>query len=183
MQHYPAAVIWDLDGTLVDSAPDLAAALNALLREQGHAQVAAEQVRGMIGDGVAKLIERGFAAAGVRLGTAQLDELLPRFLLIYAAGATDRTRLYAGARQVLQHFADSGARQGVCTNKPEGLSQQILDALSVGRYFGAVVGGDTTAAKKPQPLPLRTCLAELGVTARDSVLIGDSAVDVAAARA
>ena len=83
---YPAAIIWDLDGTLIDSAPDLAQALNTLLREQGYASLEEDQVRTMIGNGLAKLIERGFKAAGVEMRGSQLQNLVPRFMMIYSAG-------------------------------------------------------------------------------------------------
>jgi phosphoglycolate phosphatase len=146
---YPAAIIWDLDGTLIDSAPDLAQALNKLLREHGHAALEEDQVRTMIGNGVAKLVERGFAAAEERLQSDRLQDLVTRFLLIYTAAATDKTRLYPGVRETLRVFADAGVQQGICTNKPEAISKQILADLSIAGYFSAVVGGDTAAEKKP----------------------------------
>ena len=180
---YPAAIIWDLDGTLIDSAPDLAQALNTLLREHGYAGLGEDQVSFMIGDGLAKLIERGFRAAGVAIRESQLQKLIPRFMLIYSACATHKTRLYPGARSVLQHFANAGVHQGICTNKSEDITNQILSELSVTDHFEVVVGGDTTAAKKPDPLPLQTCLEALKVTPQDSMMIGDSGVDVAIARA
>ena len=180
---YPAAIIWDLDGTLIDSAPDLAQALNTLLREQGYASLEEDQVRTMIGNGLAKLIERGFKAAGLAMRGPQLQNLLPRFMLIYSECATNETRLYPGARSVLQHFTNAGVHQGICTNKSEDISKQILAELSVADHFEVVVGGDTTAARKPDPLPLRACLEALNVSPDDSVMIGDSGVDVDTARA
>ncbi len=183
MNGYPAAIIWDLDGTLIDSAADLAQTLNTLLREHGCAGLEEHQVRTMIGDGVAKLIELGFRAAGVTICGPQLQNMIPRFMLLYSVRATNKTRLYPGARSVLQHFSDSGVRQGICTNKPEDITRQILSNLSVSDHFDIVVGGDTVAAKKPDPLPLRSCLEALDVKPRKCVMIGDSAVDVATARA
>jgi len=175
--------VWDLDGTLIDSAPDLASALNLLLREHGQPALDTAAVRSMIGDGAVKLIERGFAAAGHAMAARQSVPLLDRFLQIYATCATDRTVLYAGARTALQAFQDAGVGQGICTNKPEGVTRQILNSLSIAPYFSAVVGGDTAAAKKPDPSPLRDCLRELGAAPADGLLIGDSGVDVATARA
>ncbi len=183
MNSYPAAIIWDLDGTLIDSAPDLADALSTLLREHGYPGLEEDQVRNMIGNGVEKLIERGFAAAGVIVTQQQLQYLVPRFLLIYAACATNKTRMYEGARSVLQHFTEAGVRQGICTNKPEDISKQILSDLSVARHFAAVIGGDSTAEKKPDPLPLRACLDALDAVPQASMMIGDSGTDVATARA
>lgn len=180
---FPAAVAWDLDGTLVDSAADLATALNALLVEQGQHTHAVDKVRTMIGAGVAKLIERGFRAAGDPLGESGVERLLPRFMELYTACATDRTRLIDGAREVLEHFYHAGVPQGLCTNKPAGVTRQILQALDVAGFFGVVIGGDSTATRKPDPLPLRTCLEQLGVAPARALMIGDSGADVGAARA
>jgi phosphoglycolate phosphatase len=180
---FPAAIVWDLDGTLVESAPDLAAALNTLLVEQGQHTHAVEKVRPMIGGGVAKLIERGFREAGNPLDEAELDALVPRFMEIYMACATKHTHLVPHARDVLDHYYHAGVLQGLCTNKPLGVTNQILHALDIRGYFASVVGGDSTEAKKPDPLPLQTCLDELGVASKDAVMVGDSGADVGAARA
>jgi len=180
---YPEAIIWDLDGTLVDSAPDLAHALNTLLNEQGQNGHPVLDVRTMIGAGVAKLIERGFRAAGTPVDEATRDALVPRFMEIYSACATDKTHLILHAREVLHHFYHAGFRQGLCTNKPYAVTLQILSALDIAGYFSSVVGGDSTCEKKPHPLPLQTCLEELRVSPAVSVMIGDSGADVGAARA
>ena len=183
MNYYPTAVIWDLDGTLIDSAPDLATALNVLLRENNRPALHTDIVRTMIGDGVGKLVERGFAATGKAICSPNIPGLTDRFMKIYEIRATDKTRLYEGAEEALQIFHDAGIRQAICTNKPEAVARQILEGLGIAELFDAVVGGDTTDRKKPDPLPLRDCLQALGVNAMDAILIGDSAVDVATARA
>jgi len=180
---FPAAVAWDLDGTLVDSAADLATALNALLVEQGQHTHAVEQVRPMIGHGVAKLVERGFRAAGAPLDAAEVEVLLPRFMKLYTACATDQTHLVDNARDVLEHFYHAGVPQGLCTNKPAGVTRQILQALDIAGFFSSVIGGDSTAARKPDPLPLQTCFQELGVEPARGLMIGDSGADVGAATA
>ena len=180
---YPEAIVWDLDGTLVDSAPDLAAALNTLLNEQGQHGHTTDTVRPMIGAGVAKLIERGFRAAGAPLDDADRDALVPRFMELYTAGATDQTRLIPQAREVLNHFYQAGFRQGLCTNKPHGVTMQILNALDIAGFFGSVIGGDSTGEKKPHPLPLQACMEQLKVSPSVSIMIGDSGADVGAARA
>lgn len=177
------AVVWDLDGTLVDSAPDLAAALNTLLNEQGQQGHPVQIVRPMIGAGVAKLIERGFRAAGSPIDPAARDALVPRFIDIYTDCATDRTCLVPHARAVLDHIYHAGLRQGICTNKPLSVTRQILGDLDVAGYFGSIVGGDSTPRKKPHPLPLLACLDELGVQPANAVMVGDSGADVGAARA
>jgi phosphoglycolate phosphatase len=182
-QLHPLAVVWDLDGTLVESAPDLAKALSTLLNEHGQLGHSVEKVRPMIGAGVAKLIERGFRAAGAPIDEATRDRLVPRFMELYTACATDSTHLVPHAREVLLRFYDAGVPQALCTNKPRAVTMQILHALDVAGFFSSVVGGDTTAEKKPHPLPLLTCLRDLSVRPGDAVLIGDSGADVGAARA
>lgn len=179
----PKAIIWDLDGTLVESAPDLATALNHLLNEEGQQGHAVENVRPMIGGGVAKLIERGFRAADAPLDPAECDALVPRFMELYTACATDSTHLVPHAREMLLHFYHTGMKQALCTNKPISVTRQILDALDISGFFATVVGGDSTPEKKPHPLPLQTCLDHIGVLPADALMVGDSGADVGAARA
>lgn len=179
----PAAVVWDLDGTLAESAPDLATALNSLLDDAGLDPHPVEQVRLMIGHGVAVLIERGFRAAGSPLSEPERDALVPEFMTRYTACATDNTYLVPGARYALERLARAGVRQGLCTNKPEAVTRQITDALDVTKYFGAIIGGDSTPGRKPDPLPLQACLELLGVNPAEAVMVGDSGADVGAARA
>ena len=181
--NFPLAIVWDLDGTLVESAQDLATALNTLLIEHDQHTHAVEKVRPMIGAGVAKLIERGFRESGVTLDEARRDAMVPRFMEIYRACATENTHLVPHAREVLEHFYHAGVPQGLCTNKPLDVTRQILHALDISGFFGSVIGGDTTPAKKPSSLPLLTCLEELGVSPHEAVMIGDSGADVGAARA
>ncbi|MDJ0654079.1 MAG: phosphoglycolate phosphatase [Xanthomonadales bacterium] len=177
------AVVWDLDGTLIDSLPDLHQVLTRLLAEQGHPAVDQNRVRNMIGDGAARFIERGFAAVGQRLDPQRVAELMPRFLEIYAAMPTDESHLYPGARDTLEQLHGSGIRQAVCTNKPKPVTDQVLAELGLDGIFGSVVGGGSTASRKPDSAPLRLALAELGVAAADAVMIGDSEVDLETARA
>ncbi len=180
---HPEVIVWDLDGTLVESAPALATALNTLLNEQGQHGHPVDSVRPMIGAGVAKLIERGFRAAGAPIDEAGRNALVPRFMEIYTSCATDRTHLIPHAREVLSHFYHAGFRQGLCTNKPHAVTMQILNTLDIAGFFGSIVGGDSTSEKKPHPLPLQTCLEELKASPGVSIMIGDSAADVGAARA
>jgi phosphoglycolate phosphatase len=184
MTHaWPSAVVWDLDGTLVESAPDLAAALNTLLNEKGRPGHRLSRVRPMIGGGVAKLIERGFRASGAPLEPSAVEVLVPRFMEIYSACATRKTALVPNARDVLDHFYNAGVRQGLCTNKPIEVTRMILCKLDIHQYFRSVVGGDSTPMKKPHPLPLLTCLEEMEAHPEDAIMIGDSGADVGAARA
>lgn len=180
--NYPVAIVWDLDGTLAESAPDLATALNILLAENDLPQHAVKDVRNMIGGGVPKLIERGFRASGTSLDDTGIETLVPRFMEVYSACATDNTHLRPQAHEALEYFHQVGVIQGLCTNKPISVTRQIVAALGMEVYFGSVIGGDSTERRKPDPLPLQTCLAELGVSASDAVMIGDSGADVGAAR-
>ena len=183
MQEWPEAIIWDLDGTLVDSVPGIAQALNSLLRENGHAALEEDVVRSMIGNGVARLVERGFTTAGQRPDEETLSALVQRFMLFYSKCLTERVQLYPGVREILGYCATAGIRQGICTNKPAAPTDVILEHFTIRSHFDVVVGGDTANAKKPDPLPLQFCLDALNVAASDCLMIGDSAVDVATARA
>jgi phosphoglycolate phosphatase len=176
------AIIWDLDGTLVESAPDLATALNTLLNEQGQYGHPVDAVRPMIGGGVALLIERGFKAAGAPLNDEERDALIPRFMDIYRDCCTQSTSLVPHARESLLNFYNAGMLQGLCTNKPYEMTEQILNALDIIGFFGSIIAGDSTAQKKPHPLPLLTCLEQLEVRPEHAIMIGDSGADVGAAR-
>jgi len=179
----PEAIVWDLDGTLVDSAPDLASALNSVLNMRGFASLSLTAVRTMIGNGVPKLVERGFNALGMRLEPAQLEALVSLFVREYRACATESTRPYPHVIEILERFRAMHLPMGVCTNKPEALSRQILQDLGLSAYFKSVVGGDTTNKRKPDPLPLLSCLQALDTTPNTGLMIGDSVHDVQAAHA
>ena len=179
----PTAIVWDLDGTLVDSAPDLASALNTVLDKRGFFTLSVTEVRAMIGNGVPKLVERGFNAVGVRPDPAQLDELIAMFVKEYKACATDKTRPYPGVVEALQEIQSMNVPMGVCTNKPEVFARQILEGLGLSGYFNSVVGGDSTGAQKPDPAPVLACLRGLVSDPASSLMIGDSLHDVYAAHA
>jgi phosphoglycolate phosphatase len=179
----PTAIVWDLDGTLVDSAPDLASALNTVLDKRGFFTLSITEVRMMIGNGVPKLVERGFNAVGVRPDPAQLDELTAMFVKEYRTCATDNTRPYPGVVEALQEIHSMSKPMGVCTNKPEAITWQILEGLELSGYFNSVVGGDTTSARKPDPQPVLACLRGLVSEPASSLMIGDSVHDVHAAHA
>ena len=167
----------------MDSLPDLAAALNRALAEAGLPPHPPEAVARMVGHGVARLVERGFAAAGAPLDLAALPRRVGRFLLFYAEDLSTRTRPYPGAEAMLDALAAAGWRLGVCTNKPTRLAAELLDALGLGRRFGAVVGGDAAPERKPHPAPLFMVLDKLGVPAAAAIFVGDSETDVLTARA
>ncbi len=179
----PTSIIWDLDGTLVDSAPDLASALNTVLDKRGFFTHSVDVVRTMIGNGVPKLVERGFNAVGMRPDPAQLDALIAMFVKEYKACATDNTRPYPGVVEALQEIHSMNIPMGVCTNKPEAFTRQILEGLGLSGYFSSVVGGDSTSTRKPDPEPVLACLRGLVSEPASSLMIGDSVHDVHAAHA
>jgi phosphoglycolate phosphatase len=176
-------LIFDLDGTLVDSAPDLHRCLNAVLAEQRRAGVSLADIRAMVGDGAAKLVERGFAETGTVVDPAALPRLVQRFLQHYSAGRHALTHAFPGVVETLAALRERGCRLGVCTNKPYGPAMEILEMLGLTGYFGAVTGGDSLPVRKPDPGHLLGTLDLLGAAAEQAVMIGDSANDVAVARA
>ena len=181
MTPLPKLILFDLDGTLIDSAPDLHEAVNATLAEFGREPVTIETVRTMVGDGAQVLVERAFA---IRLGP-EYDPAaaFERFLAIYQDRATVLTRLYPGVAEALASFAEWGVAMALCTNKREALSRQIVDALGVGGHFSRVMGGDSLSSKKPDPLMLTTLADAYGVAPGETLMVGDSEVDAEAARA
>lgn len=168
------AVLWDLDGTLVDSAGDIAAAMDRTLLRTGREPLGERMVRTFIGEGARKLVDRCVVAAG---GTPQHDDLAV-FFEEYGQGLVVQTRVYAGLGAVLDAVRSPMA---IVTNKPEGFSRSIADRLNLTRYFPVIVGGDTLAVRKPDPGPLVEALRQLG--AEQGVMVGDGPADVGAARA
>jgi phosphoglycolate phosphatase len=175
-------VLFDLDGTLVDSAPDLAAALNLLLTELDRACLTQTEVKPLIGDGIAKMVERGLDATGGLPGDGALGRHIERYRAIYGGMLAERTRPYPGVRETLAALRRSGHRLGVVTNKPVRASRALVAALDLADYFDAIAGGDSYAVHKPHPGHLLELLAELGAEPGDAVMVGDSEHDVAAAR-
>ncbi len=173
-------IVFDLDGTLVDSAPDLAAALNHALAHLGRPGVPPGSVRDMVGHGARALLRKGLAASG-----AASEELVeagfPAFIDFYAANICNGTRPYPGAEAALDALAARGVRRAICTNKPERLTHLLFDALGWAGRFDAVVGGDTLPVRKPDPAPLHAAIARAG--GRRAALIGDSITDADTARA
>ncbi len=177
------SVVFDLDGTLIDSAPDLRTALNRLLAAEGRRPLALPEVAAMIGDGAAKLVERAFAATGEAAGAAN-RELTRRFVALYVAHAADETRPVEGVPETLAALRSAGLKLGICTNKPERATWTVLQALDLDAYFAAVIGGDSVpGAQKPDPAMVFAVLGRLGADPSRAVMVGDSGNDVAAARA
>lgn len=166
------AVIFDLDGTLIDAAPDLAAKLNQVLASEGLAPLSVQAVTGMIGDGAPKLVERAFAAQG----KAMQPQYLEMFLALYPQDPVRHTVVYEGIFPALEALRAQGRRLGVCTNKPEAATIAVLEALQLAPFFEAVVAGDSTPYRKPDPRHLAATMAALEVT--DAIMVGDHANDM-----
>ncbi|MCP8940913.1 phosphoglycolate phosphatase [Alsobacter sp. SYSU M60028] len=175
------AVVFDLDGTLVDSARDLLEAANATLGERGLRKLSLDEARGMIGDGVARLVERALAATGG--DAADLPRAVERFMAIYTRDAVRFTRPYPGVTETLRELAGRGLRLAVVTNKPRAVTLHILESLGLAPLFEAVVGGDSAPRRKPHPDPLLAALAAMGVAPGDALMVGDNFHDVEAAHA
>ncbi|MER9793516.1 phosphoglycolate phosphatase [Mesorhizobium sp. M0213] len=179
----PKAILFDLDGTLVDSAPDIMAAVNELLAGRDLPPLRLDQVKSMIGGGIRKLVERAFATSGTPLLGSAIEEANRDMAPIYRRHLTGRTRLMPGVREVLTHLHLSGIAMGVVTNKPQLAAREILLHFGLTDYLGAIVGGDAVTYLKPAPDALLLALDQLQVEPRDTLMVGDSSADVAAARA
>ncbi|MFQ5567204.1 MAG: phosphoglycolate phosphatase [Paracoccaceae bacterium] len=177
------AVIFDLDGTLVDSAPDLHAAARALLEERGLPPVTLAQIHGFVGNGVARLVERCLDAAGAPAKGQALAKAVARFTEHYAAAPAALTRAHDGVEAMLGALSARGVALGVCTNKPEALSREVLAGVALDRHLRAIVGGDTLAAMKPDPEPLRHAANLLGAGLDEALYVGDSGTDADTAAA
>ena len=176
-------VVFDLDGTLVDSAPDLAATLNIIFAREGLPPVAYDTARKLVGGGARSMIERSLAAQGRKLGTPAIDGLFKGFIDHYAAHIADRSRAFPGLEAALDELAAGGCRFAVCTNKLEWLSVRLLDALGLANRFAAICGADTFGLQKPHPDLLRRTIARADGEPGRAVMVGDSISDIATARA
>jgi phosphoglycolate phosphatase len=174
-------LVFDLDGTLIDSVPDLTDALNRVLREHGHPSLSRAEVAPMVGDGVPALVARAFAARGG--SAAESEAALPRYIALYEASATNLTRPYPGVRDTLALLRRRGYRNAVCTNKLQQASMTVLAGLDLAPLFDGVAGGDRYPVRKPDPGHLLQLISELGGTPERAVMIGDSENDAAVAHA
>lgn len=173
------AVVFDLDGTLVDSTRDIAVATNHVLEASGRAPLAEDEIRSYVGDGARSLLAR---AARLEESAEELGPLLAEFLDFYTAHAVDHTQPLPGVLGALERLS-VGLPLAVCTNKPRRTTEAVLRALALDRFFGAVSCGDDGGEKKPAPAPLYKLASELGVPAESLVMVGDGAQDVLSGRA
>ena len=178
------AVLFDLDGTLVDSAPDLTLAANKMLSALGYPQVNCTQVKGWVGDGVRSLVLRALTAI---LGDVPTESLIEQgyvlFQRYYAESVYQDSTLYPGVHETLQTLNSSGLALACVTNKPSRFTKPLLDKSGLTRFFGAVVSGDDLLLKKPESAPLEFAAEQLGVPLKTCVLVGDSSNDIRAAGA
>ncbi|WP_029032767.1 HAD family hydrolase [Salinarimonas rosea] len=176
-------VVFDLDGTLADTAADLIAILNGLLAEDGLPGMPVEEAGSLIGAGARALISRGFANAGRELAPGRLEALFETFLARYADDVCIETRLYPGVEATLDRLDAEGYAFAVCTNKPERHSLLLMDALGIAPRFSAICGRDTFAFCKPDPRHLEQTISRAGGDPARAIMIGDSITDIATAKA
>jgi phosphoglycolate phosphatase len=175
-------VVFDLDGTLVDTAPDLINALNFILAREGLAPVPLHAARNMIGAGARKLLERGLELEGRTVSLAELDRLTDDFINHYAEHIADASRPFDGLEAALDDLESSGYRFAVCTNKLEWLSKRLLDRLNLSPRFAVICGADTFGVSKPDPAILRQTIARAGGELSSAIMVGDAGPDVGVAR-
>ena len=178
----PQTIVFDLDGTLVDTAPDLTAALNVALAAVERPAIDPATVRHLVGHGARALIDRGLAVSGGS-GEDEISRALPAFLTYYAAHIADGSRPYPKVEAAMDALAAAGVRLAICTNKPVALAAALIAALGWTDRFGAVLGGDSLDVRKPNPAPLLAAIAEAGGDPATTLYVGDTSVDVATARA
>jgi phosphoglycolate phosphatase len=176
-------IVFDLDGTLVDTAPDLIATLNTVMAREGLPAVAFATARNMVGGGARHMIERGLAVEGVSRSAAEIEALCGQFIDHYAAHIADHSRPFPGVEAALDALAGGGCRLAVCTNKLEWLSLKLLGVLGLAHRFAAICGADTFGVQKPDAAILRGTVARAGGDTQGAIMVGDAITDIAVARA
>jgi phosphoglycolate phosphatase len=179
-----SGILFDLDGTLIDSAPDLANAANNMLKTMGETPVAADQIRSWIGNGIPRLVKRALSKEfDGEPDTAQFEQALPIFMQHYEQDVCVESYLYPGVNDTLEALHNRGFVLGCVTNKTASCTLPLLNQLQIDHYFTSIVSGDTCTHKKPHPEPILFALKEMEQSVAHSVLIGDSAHDIHAAQA
>jgi phosphoglycolate phosphatase len=176
-------LVFDLDGTLVDTAPDLAAATNHVMLQLGLQPVAEGDIRPFVGYGALAMVEGAAAAQGRNLGQQELYDLFELFIAHYTANISAHSKPYETVVSVLQRYQDNGARLAVCTNKLESHARALLEALNMAKYFSAITGRDTFPVFKPNPDHLTGTIALAGGHARRTIMVGDTETDIRTAKA
>jgi len=175
-------IVFDLDGTLVETAPDLISALNFVLDREGLRPIPLQAARNMIGAGARKMLERGLEAEGRVMTVKEIDRLTMDFIDYYAEHIADASRPFEGLENALDDLAASGCRLAVCTNKLEWLSKRLLDQLGLTPRFAAICGADTFGVAKPDPAILQQTVARAGGDLASTIMVGDSGTDIGVAR-
>lgn len=182
--HKPEMILIDVDGTLVDSVPDLAFCVDAMLQQLGRPARGEAAVRNWVGNGVERLVERALTGElDGKPDAADFERAYPVFMELYAGNTSQRSRLYPGVRDALDLLKANGYPLGCVTNKAAQFTEPLLADLDLAGYFSIIISGDTLPVKKPDPGPLLHAAAHFGVAPEASLMIGDSVSDVKAARA
>lgn len=175
-------VIFDLDGTLVDTAPDLLATLNVLFSRRGHRAITLSEIRTVIGHGAKALLREGGLLTGNAFSEPEIDELFDEYLDYYGNNIADHSQLFPGGKAVLDACKAENIPLAICTNKLESLTITLLAALNLSDYFQTVIGSDTLPTMKPDPAGVKKILESAGCSAAEALFIGDSETDLKAAR-
>ncbi|MCB9641063.1 MAG: phosphoglycolate phosphatase [Myxococcales bacterium] len=175
-------VIFDLDGTLIDSSDDIVAAMRQLLGEMHLSQLSSEQIMSFVGQGVDWLVRRCLEACGM-YGEESVLAAVQRYRALYKSGALKYTHLYTGVRETLERLRLGPWELAVCTNKPENIARKVLSGLGISQYFLALLGGDSLSQRKPDAAPLRLLMELLDVEPAETLMVGDSEYDMAAGQA
>jgi phosphoglycolate phosphatase len=176
-------VVFDLDGTLVDTAPDLVDTLNVVIEPEGLSPVAYEDTRHLVGGGARLMIERAYKAQSRTCDSATLERLFQTYIAHYAANVSAKSRPFPGAEAAMDELERNGFLLAICTNKLEHLARHLLNQLDMTRRFAFICGQDTFGIAKPDPTPLLRTIAAAGGEADMAVMVGDSVADIGAARA
>jgi len=180
--HRFKAILFDLDGTLVDSAPDIRAAINRVLARKGRRPLDLPEVVSMIGDGAPKLVERAFKKTGKPYSDDQIAILTGVFVDFYDGHGSTLTKVFPGVLNALKQQKDAGVLNGICTNKPQMPTEQILAGMGLAPFIDAAIGGDVLPKKKPDASHPLAVLEKLGIAPEDAVMVGDSPNDVNAGK-
>jgi phosphoglycolate phosphatase len=175
------ALIFDLDGTLIDSAPDVCASINRMLAERGRRQLSLDETKDMVGWGGRVLVEKALAQTGDAGTEEDIDKALEEFLTTYAAHPAVLTTLFPGVIEALEMFRDSGVKMGICTNKPGATTAPVLKAMGLDGFFEVVSCGDAVPHRKPDGRHVKLVIEQLGATLESAAVVGDSESDISAA--
>ena len=182
MSFTPSAVIFDLDGTLVDSARDLSCALNHVLRRDKRPEIDLDHVRHMVGDGAKALIIKGYTETGSLPSDMELKEILQEFLKYYSENITKKTIIFPGVLNILKKLSEQDIPLGLCTNKVMSLTTKLMSEIGLADYFDVIIGGDSFDWQKPDPRHISSTLEILGGDPNRAIMVGDSSNDILAAR-